>query len=486
MALSAKGKKIVVAVGVVAVLGAVVALSTTLRRQDLVSVESGKVERRPELVAVVTATGEIKPKNYVELQAEISGVITELFVKEGDLVQKGSLLLKIDPVQTEADAKAQAAVLAATQAEVRNQEAQIAIQRTNVDRELASVRVAEVELERARQNHALAKATFERKQGLYEDNLISQDAYEAAKNDLVNAETALETARVRLEQAKAQYQVSKVVLEQAEIALEGARSRVKQQQAFLQRSHDLLSKTVIRSPLDGVITQLNVEVGERAVPGTLNNPAATLMVIADLSVIEAELKVDETDIVDLALGQPAVVKVDALPNTPLKGTVTEIGNSAIPTATSQEAKDFKVIVQLEDPPAVLRPGLSCTGEITTATRQNVLAIPIQALTMREFETDESGGLLRKKPQEKGGPEKVSADSQSGPRGPGRKKEFEGVFKVVDGKAVFVEVKTGILGSTEIEVLSGLEEGDTIVTGSYKTLRTLADGDAVKIEKSGQS
>ncbi len=485
MALSARGKKILVGIGVLAVLGAIVGFSVMARRQDLVAVESGKVERRAELVAVVTATGEIKPKNYVELQAEISGVITELFVKEGDLVQKGSLLLKIDPVQTEADAKAQAAVLAATEAEVRNQEAQIAIQRTNVDRELASVRVAEAELERARQNHALAKATFERKQGLYEDNLISQDAYEAAKNDLVNAETALETARVRLEQAQAQYQVSKVVLEQAQIALGGARNRVRQQQAFLRRSQDLLSKTVIRSPLDGVITQLNVEVGERAVPGTLNNPAATLMVIADLSVIEAELKVDETDIVDLALGQPAVVKVDALPNTPLKGTVTEIGNSPIPTANTQEAKDFKVIVQLVDPPPSLRPGLSCTGEITTATRKDVLAIPIQALTMREFETDEAGNLVRRKPEEKGGPDRVSADSQSG-QGPAKKKEFEGVFKIENGKAVFVEVKTGILGNTEIEVLSGLAEGDTIVTGSYKTLRTLADGDGVKIEKSGQS
>jgi HlyD family secretion protein len=479
MAISARSKKLLIGFGVVAVLGAVVGFSLMAKRKDLVAVESGKVERRKELIALVTATGEIKPKEYVELQAEITGVITELFVREGDAVEQGGLLLKIDPVQTEAEARAQEAVLASSQAEVRSQQAQIAIQKTNVDRELSSIRVAEVEVTRARQNLTLVQATFDRRQGLYEDNLISQDAYEAAKNDLVAAETALATAEARLDQAKAQHRVSEMVLHQTEVGLENARNRVLQQEAFLRRSHDLLSKTVIRSPLKGVITQLNVEVGERAVPGTLNNPAATLMVIANLAVIEAELKVDETDIVDLALGQPAVVKVDALPNTPLKGTVTEIGNSAIPTASTQEARDFKVIVQLVDPPLALRPGLSCTGEITTATRQDVLAIPIQALAMRELEVDESGAIIRRAPGEKKDPSTAEA------AGSQNKKELEGVFKVQEGKAVFVEVKTGILGSTEIEVLTGLEEGDAIVTGSYKTLRTIADGDAVKVESEQQ-
>lgn len=480
MALSARSKKLIIGIGVVAVLGAIVGFSLMAKRKDLVSVETGKVQRRNELIALVTATGEIKPKEYVELQAEISGVITELFVREGDSVQRGGLLLKIDPVQTEAEARAQEAVLAAAQSEVRNQEAQIAIQRTNVDRELAAIRVAEVEVTRARQNLVMVQATFERRQGLYEDNLISQDVYEAAKNDLVAAETAFETAEVRLEQAKAQHRVSEVVLHQAEVARDSAKSRVRQQEAFLRRSHDLLTKTVIRSPLDGVITQLNVEVGERAVPGTLNNPMATLMVIANLSVIEAELKVDETDIVDLALGQPAVVKVDALPNTPLKGIVTEIGNSAIPTTSTQEAKDFKVIVQLENPPPALRPGLSCTGEITTATRDSVLAIPIQALTMRELDVDEEGAIVRRP----AGARKEPGSAEAA--GPQKKKEFEGVFRVREGKAEFVEVKTGILGSTDIEVLSGLEEGDEIVTGSYKTLRTIADGDGVKVESGGKT
>ena len=242
---------------------------------------------------------------------------------------------------------------------------------------------------------------------------------------------------------------------------------------MVSRSQDLLSKTVIASPLAGVITQMNVEVGERAVPGTLNNPAATLMVIADLSVIEAEVEVDETDIVDLELGQRAEVKVDALPDTPIDGVVTEIGNSAIQkVGQQQEAKDFKVVIQLKEPPASLRPGLSCTGEITTATRQEVLSIPMQALTVREFPVDEEGNLVRDKDQDKKKPARSSR----------KEKEFEGVFRVVDGKAEFVPVETGILGDTNIELKSGLEEGAEIVTGSYKTLRSLADGDRVKAKK----
>ena len=303
--------------------------------------------------------------------------------------------------------------------------------------------------------------------------MISTDLYDSAKNELINAENALASAEARLVQAQAQLAVSKVILEQARTSYETSLSRVEQQQALLERSQDLLSKTVIRSPLAGVITQMNVEVGERAVPGTLNNPAATLMVIADLSVIEAEVEVDETDIVDLALGQPALVKVDALPDTPIEGTVTEIGNSAIQTVSQEEAKDFKVVIQLKEPPASLRPGLSCTGEITTATRENVLAVPMQALTVREFPVDETGALVRKVDEKK----EKDLDKESEPDQ--KQQEFEGVFKVVEGEAEFVPIETGILGDTEIEVVSGLTEGTEIITGSFKTLRDLNDGDAVK-------
>jgi HlyD family secretion protein len=467
-------KKILISVIALAVLALIVGFSLRAGRQTPTSVETGTVERRGELVAIVSATGEIKPREYVELQAEITGVITELFVREGDLVERGSLLLRIDPMQTLTEARAQEAVLASAQSEARNQFAQIAVQESNLERDLAGVRVAEAELERARQSSQLARAIFDRRQQLFEDNLIPRDTYEAARNDLVAAEAALTTAEVRLDQARTQHRVSQVVLDQARMAHESALSRVDQQKAFLDRSRDLLSKTEIRSPLSGVITQLNVEVGERAVPGTLNNPAATLMIIANLDIIEAELQVGETDIVDVRLGQPAIIKVDALPNRPLSGTVTEIGNSAIQKASQQEARDFKVVVQLEEPPDALRPGLSCTGEITTAVRRETLAIPIQALTIREFEVDEEGRIVR--------PEKSTAAGESAPTSSSDKKEIEGTFKVVDGKALFVPVETGIIGEALMEILSGLDEGDTIVTGSYRTLRTLADGDPVKIER----
>jgi len=476
-----KKKKIIIVVVAVAALAAIIGFSLNARRKDAVAVETGKVERKKTLVAMVSATGEIKPKNFVELQAEISGVITELLVEEGDTVQTGDVLLRIDPVQTETEARAQEAVLAGAEADARNQQSQISVQTSNLERDKASLVVSQTELDRSRQALEISRATFLRKQQMFEDNLISRDVYDAAKNEVITAEAAVKTAQARVEQSQTQVKVAEVAIQQSKILLESAQKRVDQQRSFVARSHDLLSKTVLRSPLTGVITQLNVEVGERAVPGTLNNPAATLMIIADLSVIEAELKVDETDIVDLRLGQQAVVKVDALVDTPLKGVVTEIGSSALATTSTQEAKDFKVVVQLTDPPPSLRPGLSCTGEITTATKNDILAIPIQALTIREFPVDADGNLVRIKKDEEKGSGGAKADEKKPAEGEQEKKEFEGVFRLADGKAEFVPVKTGIVGEKEIEVLSGVDQDTTIVTGSYKTLRTLSDGDAVKIE-----
>jgi len=467
-----RGRRIVVGGMILVVIAAIVGFSINARRKNEVLVETEKVKRKAELIAIVSATGEIKPKEYVELQAEISGVITELYVKEGDFVEKGSLLLKIDPVQTRADERAQQALLATAKSEARNQQAQISVQRTNVERDEANVRLSEVEVDNASQNLSLSKRNFDRKQGLYKDKLISTDLYDSARNELINAENALASSEARLLQAQAQLAVSKVVLDQARTSYEASLSRIAQQQALLERSQDLLSKTVIRSPLAGVITQMNVEAGERAVPGTLNNPAATLMIIADLSVIEAEVEVDETDIVDLALGQAAVVKVDALPDTPIDGVVTEIGNSAIQTASQEEAKDFKVVIQLKEPPASLRPGLSCTGEVTTAVREDVLAVPMQALTVREFPVDENGDLVRKSKDRK----ETEVTEENAEQ---KQEEFEGVFRVVEGLAEFVPIETGILGDTEIEVVSGLSEGVEIITGTFKALRDLSDGDAVK-------
>jgi HlyD family secretion protein len=482
MAMSRK-KKTVLIVALVLVLTAIIGFSVNARRKDQITVQTEKINLREKLISKVSSTGEIKPKEYVEIQAEIAGVITAVYVKEGDVVQRGDLLLRIDPLQTEADARAQRSAVDIAMSEAANQQAQISLQETNVDRDRANLDVAEAELVRAESSAEIAEATFKRKQELFEQNLISRDEYDAAKNELLTAKTQVLTSRARVEQAKAQLAVTRVQLEQSKTSYKSAQFRVDQNKAFLARNEDLLAKTVIRSPLTGVITKLNVEKGERAVPGTLNSPQATLMEIADLSVIEAEVQVDETDIVNVKVGQDAEIKVDALRDKVLKGRVTEVGNSAIQTAGTQtEAKDFKVVVQLDNPPESLRPGLTCVADITTAVRDNVLVIPMQALTIREFEVDKAGKMI-KPPLEKEKSKVVKAADKKASESnkKAEKKEFQGVFVVKNDKAEFVEVKTGVSGDTDIEVLSGLEPGIEIVTGSFKTLRTLKDGDAVKKE-----
>ncbi len=482
-------KRVIVSLVIVGVLAVLVIVSVSVKgRQDSVDVQTGQVELTEELVAKVTATGEIKPKEFVELQSEITGIITDLYVEEGDVVGKGDLLLRIDPRQLELQTMAERASHDITISEATNQQAQIKVQQTVVERDKAAVRKSEAELSRAQQNYQIAKRSFERKQQMFEDNLISRDLYDAAKNDLISAETALTNADLSVAQSQAQLAVTETQLQQEKVRYQNTLKRIEQSKANLDRTEDEFAKTVIRSPLSGVITQMNVEVGERAVPGTLNNPSATLMVIADLSVIEAEVEVDETDIVSVDLGQAAEVNVDALPDQPLKGIVTEVGSSAIQTAgSSQEAKDFKVVIQLESPPKSLRPGLSCTADITTAERDEILTIPIQALTIREYELDEKGDLIRKekKARRRSG-RGVQADSSDEAGGTSKKKEmeeFQGVFLVDEQEKVqFIRVETGIIGETDIEVRSGLNQGDTIVIGSYKALRSLEDGDLVKAVK----
>ena len=458
-------KRLFILIAAVAILAAIVAFSANANRKSAVSVQIGRVEPAYQLIARVNASGEIKPKEYVELQAEISGVITELAVKEGDFVSEGDVLLKIDPTQTEAQTRGQEALLEAAFMDAANANAQIALQQAHVGREKANVRAADAEVLKATQAVELSNGNFIRKQELFEQNLISRDLYEAAKNDKVAARSNLISAQARVEQAKASLNVAHVVLQQAGHSHGAALSRVDQNQAALAQAQDSLSKTVIRSPLTGVITQLNVEVGERAVPGTLNNPAATIMVIADLSIIEAELEVNETDIVAVELNQSAVVNVDALPDEPLEGIVTEIGTSAIQKQSSQEAKEFKVAIRLAHPSSALRPGLSCTADITTATRENVLTIPIQALVVREFAVDSTGNPIKEEMETNGDPES--------------REEFEGVFVVRERRVEFTPVKTGISSETRLQILSGVEEGSEIVTGSYKALRELKDGDFVK-------
>jgi len=434
-------------------------------RADIVTVETGKVIRQ-DLAAVVTASGEVKPRNYVNIGANVMGRITELLVKEGDRVRKGQLLARLESVQAAADVRAQEAALSSAQADAVAAEAALKAADENLRTVQATVDRAAAELERVRLN-------FNRAQQLYEEKLIAKQEYDQRKAEFEAASAALREAEARRAQAQAQRT-------QAASAVASAEKRVAQLKAMVQRVSDVLDKHASIAPLDGVVTNLPVRVGETVVPGIQNSPASLIMTIADMSLITAEVKVDETDIISMKLGLPATVTIDAIPNKTFNGHVIEIGNTAILRSTglaasqsaisSQEAKDFKVVIALDDPSPEIRPGLSCTAKITTATRQNVLTIPLQALTVRQ-----RGDL------EPVGKKSVRAATPPDPAAErAKKEELQGVFVVSDGKAYFREVKTGITGTTDIEVLDGLKEGEEIITGSYRAIRTIRNEARVKV------
>ncbi len=432
-------KKIAIIGGAVVVVLAIVAFTVQQSQKNVVEVQMGKVERR-DLSSTVTASGEIKPKTFVNISANSFGRILKLYVQEGERVKRGQLLAQLENVQSASDVAAMRSSLEATRTDAV---------------------AADAGFSRAKADAERTKLDWERAEGLYKQGLIPKSQHDSSK-------AAFESAAAALAQTKAQR--------------ESAQGRVGQARATLTGASDRLSKTSYVAPFDGVVTNLPVREGENVVIGIQNAPGSTLMTIADLSVITAEVKVDETDIVNVKLGQPAEVTIDAIPNKVFKGKVTEIGNNAIIRSTgistqqttvgSQEAKDFKVVVTLDEPPENLRPGLSTTAKVTTATKSGILAIPIQALTIRTED------------ELKTATEKDKGAVQAAPKGGDKKKEeIQGVFVVgADKKAKFVKVETGITGTTDIEVLSGLKEGDEIVTGSYKVLRTLRNGAGVKKEK----
>jgi HlyD family secretion protein len=476
-----KRKKIIIVVGGAVALALIIFFSINATRKEEVQVQTSKAQRKDVLKSKVSASGEIRAKEQVNLQSEVTAIITDLRVREGDSVKKGDVLLHLDPIQTRAENDASRATYEASQSEVRQQEFSILTAEANLGSQRAALRSAQASLGQAESNYTRETNSFKRKQQLHEDGLLSREDYELAQNTARSAKAQLEVAQAQLSQAETQVMVSENNIQQMKTAYNGAVSRAKSQAARLTQSNDTLRKTILTSPLNGVITQLNKEKGERAVPGMMISPEATIMIIADLSVIQAQLKVDETDVISLALGQPAKIKVDALPDTVFDGEVSEIGNSPITTssASTQEAKDFKVKVTLKDPSKKLRPGMSCTGDIITNTKQNVLALPIQALTIREVQVDKDGKYkepdLKKKKIDSvaladTGKEKV------------QKKELEGVFVVTPEKIVrFRPVKTGITGESEIEILENLKEGEEVVSGSFQTLRTIKDGASVKID-----
>jgi HlyD family secretion protein len=347
-------------------------------------------------------------------------------------------------------------------------------------------KTAEVEVRQAETNLARARLACEREKRLLEENLSSTDQFELAETQLKLNQAYVEAAQSKVSQFEAQLKAAQANLEFAKASRDSVLQRVESARSTLRRTEDQHSKTTIRSPLDGVIVKLNVEMGERAVPGILSNPQATLMTIADFSVIEAELKVDETDIVNVKLDDPASVIVDALPETTLLGRVVEIGNSPITSSemgmgggggssSSQAGKDFKVVVKIDDPPAALRPGMSCEADMTTAVKKDVLVVPIQAITMREVVLDETGRYVPPAPdQAPPGGNLASADAPAR-----RPQEMQGVFLYKDGIwAVFQPVKTGIIGEMDIEVIEGLTAGDQVVVGPLKALRSLKEREKV--------
>ncbi len=445
-------KKLALIIGAVVVLLAIVGFTVQQSRKGVVTVQTGKVVRE-DLTSVVTASGEIKPKVYVNIGANAFGKITHLYVKEGDRVKEGQMLATLENVQPAADLSANDSALKAAQTDYVA--AQAAVNTANADQ-----RQAEAEYERA-------KLDYDRSDALFKAQLI-------AKSDYDTKRAAYGTATAQMGQAKAK-------LDQAKAQMDSSQRRIGQNAANLRHAADVLSKTEYRAPFDGVITNLPVREGETVVIGIQNAPGSTLMTIADISVITAEVKVDETDIVNVRLGETAEVSIDAIPKQRFKGVVTEIGNNAMlrstgvstaqSTSSSQEAKDFKVVVTIQDPPANLLPGLSTTARITTASRNNSLAIPIQALTIRQrseltAEKKSKEAVVQAAVLTKGDP----------------KEELQGVFVLKNkNEAVFVPVATGISGTTDIEVTNGLKQGDEIVTGTYKVLRTLRNGASVKID-----
>jgi HlyD family secretion protein len=327
------------------------------------------------------------------------------------------------------------------------------------------------DLNRAKADAERTKLDWDRAQGLYKEALIAKSEYDNRKNAWESAEAGLAQAQARVAQMKAQK--------------DSADRRISQSRANLTRVSDVLRKTTYAAPFDGMITNLPVREGETVVIGIQNSPGSTLMSIADMSVITAEVQVDETDIVNVKLGQPAEVTIDAIPKKNFRGVVTEIGNNAIvrstglattqQTTASQEAKDFKVVVTLQEPPENLRPGLSATAKVTTAVRNNVLSIPIQALTVR------SQADLQPESDRKGSVQAAAPQNEAAKTKDRDKEEIQGVFVIRNRKAEFMPVETGITGTTDIEVLKGLKDGDEIVTGSYKVLRTMRPGAGVNVD-----
>ena len=471
-----KTKIILLCVAGVVLIGLVV-FAIWWSKQGTVTVQTSKVVRG-DIASVVTASGLIKPppEDLANVNANSTGKIVELLVHEGDAVKKGQLLLRTEDVQQTAGVEAQ-------QAAIKMEEADLAAQQDNVESTKAALNTAQANLSQAQAKFKQASDAYTRGQQLLKDQLIAPQDFETRLSDYEVAKASVQSSESQLAQAKA-------VAQQALSNRDLTQAHVSQAKAQLMQYSNLLAQTIYTSPMNGVITSLPVHWGENVVPGIQNQVGSVLFTVADMSVVTAEVMVDETDVISIKLNQPAEVTIDAIPNKTFKGKVTEIGQSAVSRSTGQsattsttaneEAKDFKVVVTLDNPPPGLRPGLSTTAKITTATGQNTVTVPIQALTIRTRKELEEA---EKSAQTKG---KALAAEKAPPSAKDKEKdkeELQGLF-VVDKNHVakFVPVETGIMGTTDVEITKGIQPGDEIVTGSYQVLRTLKSNTKVQIEK----
>jgi HlyD family secretion protein len=415
-------KKVVIAAVLLVAVASIAGIAMARGGDKGALVRTEAVVRR-DLVSVVTASGKIEPKRKVDISADLSGRVTQVAVEEGQWVERGALLLRIDPTQYQ-----------------------------------SAVRRAEAAVAQARAREAQARAQL-----LKAQNDVRRAEMLAQGKELISAQD--------LDQARTQAQV-------AEAEMQAARFAVQQAQAAVSEARDNLSKTTIVAPMSGRVTRLNIEEGETAVIGTMNNPGSLLLTVADLSVMEAKIKVDETEVPNLGVGDSASVRIDAFPDREFSGRVTRIGNSAVQTAAAaasgadQQSVDFEVVITLDTPPAELRPDLSATADVVTDSRKNVLSVPIIALTVR--------GRDGKKFKEA---DEGDADApRSAVQGDARARqaaEVTGVFVIKDGKAEWVPVQLGIAGDRYFEIRSGLKGGETVISGTYQAIRDLEDDAAVR-------
>ena len=507
MAMSRK-KKIIIGASALVVLLAVILIAIFATRKDVPEVQVVKLEVKPELRSTVVSSGEVRPIQFQNITSEVQGRIEEIFVQEGQLVQKGAPLVRLDPNQSSGSSTDAQLALQTAQNDIRSTESQVAAANNQLAQAGGSstshrspsitrqgVVTAQTEVDRAEVELNAANRELRRNEQLLESGVIARSEFDSARDRVENARVSLNTAKARLESQRISVRDATARVNQQQIAVRDARravdtaninvrssqSRADQQAAVLRGQRNQRDKTLQIAPISGVIAEIPSRVGTFAVAGLSTTP---LMTIADMSTINVEVKVDETEIDRVSVGQPAKIKVDAFGDAEIEGEVTQktplaVGKSQTSGGLStninvQEAKEFRVVIQLKNLPEELqnglRPGMSATATITTQTAQNVIAVPLQAVVEKR---PDAGASPSPSPQ------------GNGPEPADRPKPIKGVYVLEDNKVKFVEVETGITGESDIQITAGLSEGQEVITGPSRVLNTLKEGTVVKKQAAPQ-